>query len=127
MSGDPARDYDVLGADFSWKLRGVDLRGEYVRSKVGDATGSIAESGAKWRSWYSQASYRIPSTRLEGVVRYTDFDSPHGSEDQRQWALGMNYLFASNVMAKLAYEINDGQDGSPSDDNSILAQLAYGF
>lgn len=127
VSGDVARDYDVLGTDFSWKLRGIDLRGEYVRSKLGDAAGSVAESGAEWRSWYTQASYQIPSTKLEGVVRYTDFDSPHGSEDQRQWALGANYLFAPNAIFKLGYEFNDGQEGAESNEDSVLAQLAYGF
>jgi hypothetical protein len=56
VRGDPARDYDVFDVDFAWKLRGVDLRGEYVRSSVGDASNSIAEEGGDWRSWYGQRS-----------------------------------------------------------------------
>lgn len=127
VTDDPSRDYDVLDADFSWRIWGGELRGEYVRSKIGDAPGSIAENGAKWRSWYTQGSYPFPSTKLEGVVRYTNFDSPHNTVDQRQWALGLNYLFASNAMFKLSYEFNNGQSGAQSDDDSILAQLAYGF
>lgn len=69
----------------------------------------------------------ITSTRLEGVLRYTDLDSPHASEDQRQWAFGLNYVFAPNAILKFAYEINDGEADAPSDENSALAQFAYGF
>lgn len=129
ISGEPSRDYDVIGGDFAWQWRKLSLRGEYVRSKVGadDSGGPTASAGAKWETWYTQAAYRFLPTKLEGVVRYTDFDSPHAAEDQKQWALGVNYLFASNVIAKIAYEFNDGQVGASSDADSFLAQIAYGF
>lgn len=129
ISGEPSRDYDVVGGDFAWQWRNLNLRGEYVQSKVGDdSSGSAtASGGAKWETWYTQASYKFLPTKFEGVMRYTDFDSPHAAQDQKQWALGVNYLFASNVIGKLAYEFNDGQAGAPADNNSFLAQIAYGF
>lgn len=123
---DPARDYDVAGADFAWKWRNLDLRGEYVQSKIGNAAASIAPDGAKWKTWYTQAAYKF-LPKVEGVVRYTDFSSPDVAMAKKQWAIGANYLFASNVIAKVAYEFNDGQAGTVADDNSFLAQLAYGF
>ncbi|MHB1094526.1 hypothetical protein [Thiobacillus sp.] len=128
VSGEQSRDYDVFGGDFAWKWRNLDLRGEYVQTKVGsdNSGGLTASNGAKWKTWYTQAAYKF-LPKVEGVVRYTNFDSPHAAEDQKQWALGVNYLYASNIIAKLAYEFNDGQAGKVADDNSILAQLAYGF
>lgn len=123
-----ARDYDVFGADFSWGLSNFRLRGEYVRSKIGKATtGVTASSGATWKSWYTQTSYLLPQTKWELVLRYTDFDSPHSSQDQQQWAFGLNYLFTSNVIGKFGYELNDGLSGSPASDDRFLIQFAYGF
>lgn len=124
---EPARDYDVAGADFTWQWRSLDVRGEYVQSKIGDQASSVAPDGATWKTWYTQAAYKFLPTKFEGVLRYSDFDSPDAAMDQKQWVLGVNYLFAPNVIAKLAYEFNDGLTGAPTDDDGILAQLAYGF
>ncbi|WJW74275.1 porin [Thiohalobacter sp. IOR34] len=127
LGSEPARDYDVVGADFWWRWQGLETRAEYVRSKIGSAAGSVAPDGATWKSWYAQAAYRFAPTQWEAVLRYTDFDSPHAVEDKKQWAMGVNYLFASNVVGKLAYESNDGQSGSTADDDRWLVQLGYGF
>ena len=128
LGDEQARSYDVIGADFNWHWRDLILRGEFVRSKIGSAsTGVTASSGATWQTWYTQASYQFKPTKWEAVLRYTDFDTPHASEDQKQWALGANYLFASNVVAKVAYEFNDGQSGADADNDRLLLQMAYGF
>lgn len=128
FSNEPSRSYDVIGADFAWALNNLAMRGEYVRTKIGaDNVGLTASPGAVWKSWYLQGSYVIPETKWETALRYTDFDSPHASQDQKQWAVGLNYLFASSVLAKLSYEFNDGLTDSPSDLNRWMFQLAYGF
>jgi len=127
--GDEAgRNYDVLGFDFNWQYNQLNVRGEYVKSTVGAATtGVSASEGENWKTWFTQASYRFSPSKFEGVVRYTNYDSPNPQIDQKQWALGLNYLMASNVIAKIAYESNDGANGSSADANRILLQLAYGF
>lgn len=128
LHDEEARDYDVFGVDFVYGLGNFQLRGEYVKSKVGAAEhGVTASEGATWESWYTQAAYLIPRTSIEPVIRYTDFNSPHASQDQTQWGLGLNYLISSNVIAKVTYELNDGQPGSIADINRWLIQLAYGF
>jgi hypothetical protein len=128
LSLEGARDYDVIGADFNWLLGSFQLRGEYVETKVGSATeGTAASTGAVWETWYTQGSYRVKNTKLELVTRYTDFDSPHNSQDQSQWALGTNYLFTNNFIGKFSYEFNDGESGNLSDDDRFLLQMAYGF
>lgn len=125
--GDAARDYTVLGADFAYQRKQLDLRGEYIQQKVGDASASVAPRGGTWKTWYVQAAYRLLPTKWEGVLRYGDFDSPHDVQDQQQWGVGMNYLFGPNLIAKIGYEFNQGQSGTVADDNRLLLQLSYGF
>ena len=128
IGGETARDYDVIGADFSWTRKDLSIRGEYVQSKIGEiATGPTASEGGEWTSWYTQAAWRFPLTKFEAVLRYTDFDSPHASHDQQQWALGLNYLITNNFIAKSAYEFNDGIEGSIANSDRLMLQLAYGF
>jgi hypothetical protein len=123
-----ARDYDVIGADFNWQYRAFNLRGEYVETEVGATnSGTAASESATWEAWYTQGSYRLNQSKWELVTRYTDFDSPHSSQDQEQWAMGINYLLTSSFIGKLSYEFNDGQTGSDADQNRVLFQMAYGF
>jgi hypothetical protein len=124
---DATRDYDVYGVDFNYKWNNVRLLSEYIKQKVGSASNSVAPDAVSWEAWYAQASYRFMPTGWEGVIRYGDYDSPHDSQDQTQWAMGINYLFSSNTMAKFAYNFNDGISGSSADDNTFQAQLSYGF
>jgi hypothetical protein len=124
---DVDRDYSALGADFAWKWNNLGLRGEYIKQKVDANASSIDPSAYTWEAWYAQAAYRFEPTNWEGVVRFTDFDSPHADDDQKQWALGINYLFAPNAIAKLGYNFNDGESGEPTDDDRFQVQFAYGF
>lgn len=128
LSDEPTRDYDVYGFDLAWQYRGFDVRGEYVKTKVGSAAGGTTPSpGADWETWYAQVAYQFAPTKLQGVIRYADFSSAHDSESQKQWGIGINYLLAGNVITKLMYEFNDGENGEENDDNRLLIQLAYGF
>lgn len=128
LVGEQARDYDVIGADFSWNYHLFNLRGEFIQTEIGAAnTGTTASEAATWETWYAQAAYRLGLTKWELVARYADFDSPHNSEDQQQWAFGINYLFASNVVGKIGYELNDGSEDSDADDDRVLLQFSYGF
>ena len=124
---DANRDYDALGADLAWKWRNLGLRSEYIKQKVSSESTSASPGSAVWKAWYAQAAYRFIPTNWEGVLRYGDYDSPHNSVDQKQWALGVNYLFAPNAMAKLGYNFNDGKAGSVADDDRFQLQFAYGF
>jgi hypothetical protein len=121
------RDYDVLGFDLFYRWKNLDLRGEYIKQKVGALATSVAPEGQKWEAWYTQASYKLLPTKYELVARYSDFNSNHGDQAQEQWALGINYLFANQGMAKFSYEFNDGLTGEATDDNKFLVQLSYGF
>lgn len=119
------RDYDVTGADFSWQVAGLDLRGEYAKTKLGEDTVSmVSPEEMVWKAWYTQGAWRIPGTNWEPVLRYGRYEPPTGVET-KQWTPGINYLFASHVIAKLAYEFNKTE--GVQDDDRLLLQLAYGF
>ncbi len=122
-----ARDYRAQGADFAWQWRNLGLRAEYARQRIADEATSVAPLGGTWKAHYLQGSYRLAPTKWEGVARYGKFRTPHADQNQEQWALGVNYLFAPNVIAKAAYEWNDGLAGTVTDDNRLLLQLSYGF
>lgn len=121
------RDYRAQGADLAYKWRNLGLRAEYARQRVGDEATSVAPEGGAWKAYYLQGSYRLAPTKWEGVARYGKYRTPHADQHQEQWALGVNYLFAPNVIAKVAYELNDGLAGTPTDDDRLLLQLSYGF
>lgn len=124
---EPARDYGALGADLVYRWKDLEGRGELIRQKVDDAPGSLAEEGGTWRAWYLQLAYRLGSRPWEGIVRYSDFNSPHPEQRQDQWMIGFEYLIASNAMVKLGYEFNDGLSQTETDANRWLLQLAYGY
>jgi hypothetical protein len=123
---EPTRDYNVYGADLFARWKNLDIRGEYIYQEVDDQVNSIAPDRQRWSAWYSEASYLFPFN-FEGIVRYSDYDSTHASQEQEQFAIGLNYIFAATAIAKLAYEFNDGLEGTPVDDDAFYLQLTYGF
>lgn len=127
LEAEPARDYDVTGADFSWRSTDYDVRGEYVKTEVAEATSSNAIEAAEWATWYLQLAYRLFNGDYEAVVRVGDFDSPHASADQEQVSLGFNRLFSNNFIGKIAYESNDNPNAGLEADDRWLVQLSYGF
>lgn len=128
FEGDPKRDYDVLGFDASYQWNNLDLRGEYVKQEVETLETSVAPEGGEWETWYIQSAYKFGTqAKWEGVLRYTDYNSPHADESQEQWALGVNYLIAPSALVKFGYESNSGLDGEITDDDRWLLQLAYGY
>ena len=127
ISGDPTRDYTVFGYDASYQIGNFDLRGEFISQEVDEQAASIAPEGGKWETWYVQGSYKFADAKWEGVLRYTDFKSPHADDSQEQFAAGLNYLITPSAMLKFAYESNDGLAGEVTDDDRVLVQIAYGY
>lgn len=128
IEGEPDRDYTVLGADVVYQWKGLELRGEYIEQSVdSDSASEDVPGELEWQAWYTQAAYRLPGTNWEGVFRYGDLDTPNDDDNRSQWAVGVNYLFASNVQVKAAFESDDFDSGDREDDERVLLQMAYGF
>lgn len=124
---EPSRRYRVDGIDAAWRpTRALELRGEWIRQRVGEAPGSVVADQATWRAWYVQGAYRFGSERWETVLRYGDSLSPHGESTFKQTAVGLNYLLRPNAQLKLSREFNDSEDAEANADR-LLLQLAYGF
>lgn len=126
-ANDPARDYDATGADFAWRPGNFEIRGEYIKQKIGEQPASTAPEGGEWEAWYTQIAYRFYPTGWEPVIRYGEYDTPHPSEDNNQLAAGINYWFAANVVTKLDYLSNDNPNTGFENNNAVMLQLAYGF
>ncbi|GIT99858.1 hypothetical protein TSL6_03650 [Sulfurovum sp. TSL6] len=122
------RDYDVFGTDLMYNIDALNLKAEYIQQKIGENALSTLEGGT-WKAWYAQAAYQFSSVKLEPVVRYSDYDNPE--TNRNQWAVGLNYLFANNLIAKVAYEFNEDEDDTAIDSHAnndrFLVQFAIGF
>lgn len=127
IDGDATRDYDVLGFDASYQWKNFDFRGEYIEQKVADAAASVAPEGGTWETWYVQSAYKFGQAKWEGVIRFTDYTSPHPDRSQEQWAVGVNYLLTPSALLKIGYEFNDGLAGEVTDDDRWIVQMAYGY
>jgi len=124
---EPSRQYRVDGFDFAWRAtKALDLRGEWIRQRVGEASASMLPESARWRAWYVQGAYRFGADRWEAVLRRGDSVSPHAEATFKQTALGLNYLIRSRAMIKLTREFNDSAYAGANADR-LLLQLAYGF
>jgi len=123
------RSYNVVGFDMAWRVAGYNIKAEYISQTIGDDTSSAAVTGGKWTAWYAQAAYKIEGTNWELVGRLSSYNTPDDAKDKNQTALGLNYIFASNVVTKLNYEINKNPNAGQTtgNDNRLLVQLAYGF
>ncbi|NQV30067.1 MAG: porin [Candidatus Marinimicrobia bacterium] len=107
-------DYGVLGFDSNWRpafMKNLELRAEYIGKTAGDDSFS---------TYYVQSAYLLPHN-FEAVLRYGQMDK-NGDQEQ-QSAVGLNYLFSANIIAKLAYEST--KDETTVD--RVVVQLAYGF
>lgn len=127
--GEPDRDYSVIGADavYHWKQL-LELRGEYIRQHVDANSESVLHPGSlNFKAAYLQAAYQLPDTKWEGILRWGTIDTPNEDQKQDQWTVGVDYLFAPNVIAKLAYEFNQFDLAGKPDDNTLMMQLAFGF
>jgi hypothetical protein len=125
---DILRNYDVFGTDMMWNIDSFSIKAEYIQQKIGESARSALEGGT-WKAWYTQVSYQFDSVKLEPVLRYSDYSNPEINKNQV--ALGLNYLFSNNLIAKLAYEINTDKDNtvldSSANNDRFLAQFAFGF
>lgn len=139
-SGGPATEvadgYQLVGTDFAYTAGPWDIRGEYLGSTLESYVGQV-EDGANneaipetdWTAWYLQAARQFG--KWEPVVRYGEFEGDGFAEfeegNEQRLSVGLNYLLAANVIAKVAWEDRDFDDPDTEDYQEYQFQLAYGF
>ncbi|MBX3646356.1 MAG: hypothetical protein KF766_01655 [Rhodocyclaceae bacterium] len=126
-AGEAKRYYYVAGADFGYKWKSLDLRGEYIQQRVGSLAASVAPLGKTWKAGYVQVAYRLPSTKWEPVLRFGKYTSPDATQSLKQSVVGLDYWFEPNIVGKVAYEFNRGVAGTTNDANRLQLQFGYGF
>ncbi len=120
----------------------MEIRAEWALSDVDNVT--YDPSGAagfgpldfdnRRNGGYVQVAYRLPGTNSmlspwEGVVRYDTLKQPSGSPepfDEDRVAFGVNYWLGPASVVKLAYQIDNKDDGE-EDRNALFLQLVFGF
>jgi hypothetical protein len=140
-------DFTLWGVDAAYTRGAFDARVEYLDAEV-DSFFSQREAGeptelipsTDFEAWYAQVAYRLsgltkmPYVRnLEPVVRYGEVDAEgfehfveHTVPEDR-FTVGLNYLFAPSLIAKLAVSWRDFEDPDSEDATEVRGQLAYGF
>lgn len=126
-SYDASRDYNVVGTDFTWRPGRWDVRGEFIQQEYAAQSSSVSPESGKWGAWYVQTAYRFSETNWEAVVRIGEYDTPTNAKDVEQITVGANYLFATNLVGKVSYELNDNPNAGLTAANRLLLQLSYGF
>ena len=132
--------------DFDWLKGGIDLRGEWVWSRVNrltyDPTGTLGFGPVTFNNrrngGYVQLAYRpyklkVPIIeKLEAVGRYDKIDAPSlapGAFDEERWSLGLNYWLGQSTVIKAAYEFGhrDSSENGHENVGDFLLQAAMGF
>ncbi len=145
-SGTPFSDVGAFlwGVDLNYVkdlefLKGtVDVKAEYINSKVDDATYGTLTFNNKREGGYFQLAYR-PSKlgdiikNFEIVSRYSWLDNPFGppdSHDERNWTFGLNYWLSASAVIKAAYQFGKKrheEDGEKENTHAFLIQFSLGF
>jgi len=125
LGPEPSRSYGVDGFDAAWRpTKSLDLRGEWIRQRVGEAPTSMVADKGLWRAWFLQGAYRFGSEKWEAVLRHGDSVSTHAEATLKQTAIGINYLGLHHAVIKLDWEFNDSADAGANADR-LLLQFAY--
>lgn len=132
--------------DIDWLKGGIDLRGEWVWSRVSrltyDPDGTLGFGPVTFDNrrtgGYAQLAYRpykvkLPVIdKLEAVVRFDTLNLPAGAAentDEERWTFGLNYWLGQSTVLKAAFEF--GHRDSPGtrreDIDGFLLQAAMGF
>jgi hypothetical protein len=146
-------DADVLlqGVDMSymrdveWLKGGIDLRAEWVWSRVSrltyDPDGALGFGPLTFNNrrdgGYAQLAYRpykvkLPVIdKLEAVVRFDNLNQPPGAPetfDEERWTIGLNYWLGQSTVIKAAFQFGhrDREEGRENVE-SFLLQAAMGF
>ena len=137
--------YNLGGADFAYTSGPLEIRGEYLHSRLGDISTALTPADAlptdipstTWSNWYIQGSYRFSGftddpvySKFEPVVRYSNFKvkgyDDWGGGQEKRLSVGLDYWFGPSVVTKVAYE-HRKLLASDVTVNAGIFQFVYGF
>lgn len=127
--------------DVTWLKGLINFRAQWVWSHIGrfvyDPTGALGFGPVAFSTnpngGYVQLAYRPTGfgkilKNFEPVVRYDRFNQLHTPVgfDEERWSFGLDYWITSSSVLKLAYEVDDKNNGA-RDQNAFMVQVAIGF
>lgn len=106
-------DIDFLGADIQFKRGNLEVRGEYIFSRVEQK--EIDGGDYHRNGYYLQSSYKYPFNLdylryLEGAIRFDSVDPNRNitdGEEADRVAIGVNYYLNEHIEFKFEYEIEN--------------------
>lgn len=104
---------DVFGLGFNYTYQGFHLMGEY-----NDANLDQNNVETDVTEWFMHASYIIPETDLQLVLRYDKYDVDTANvnvTDTHITTAGFNWDFEKNARVQLMHEFVDGSDTDNTD------------
>jgi hypothetical protein len=128
-AGSPNLDFSLIGVDVNFRMKGLDLRGEWVTRRIDLAPTTDRDSF----SYYIQIAYKQGFGRaglnyIEPVARY-DFLEPDqdAANDQRQRiSLGINYSPYPHFKFGAEWQMNN-EEGPEQEDDGFLLQAVVDF
>ena len=143
-ANDSDLDLTFFGLDFTTRLKGWELRTEWVQAVIEEeifsqpgelaGTNDLGTNDLEQAGWYAQLAYsflwnRDLAPELRWVTRYGEVDldrSATGNDNRRLWTLGLNLLILDHLRAKAEYQIVS-EDGPSRDDDVFRLQLVLDF
>lgn len=119
-----------LGGDLGYRLKDINLQGEFVLSKVEDAAG-----GFHRRGFYLEGSWKILEDKahlkyLEAALRYDQIDTndlTDNNSDQSRWVLGFNIAPYDHFIFKLNFVTVRESHGVPLKNDGVLGMVVLDF
>jgi len=124
-TGTATPDIDIFGLGLNYTYAGFHLFGEY---NMADMDTAAAKNEAD--EWYLNASYKIPETDLQLVLRYDALETETNNAttlDQDEITVGMNWDFEKNARLQMMYTINDYNTVGVDEPNQFDMLLSVRF
>jgi phosphate-selective porin OprO/OprP len=124
-TGTGERDIERFGAEFAFKLKGLNMTGEYFTETSDPVVGANADTDG----WYYQLGYLFPNKKVELAGRYAlvspDIAGP--SRDQTETGVAASWYFDKHIHKLQADYRRLEDDFRNSEDNELRVQLQLVF
>lgn len=137
----------MLGVDARYKLGGLELRGEYIHSFIGNTAeynaigGKKNDLGSQMNGFYLEAAYNLLHNRFDGskrlvpFVRYENYNTHHKTVNMEpnkalhkvEWIAGIGFQPANGIVFKVDYQRKTSQLAGGETENWLNCGIGFSF
>lgn len=137
----------MLGMDARYKVNGLELRGEYIHSFIGNTEqynaigGNQGDLGSEMSGFYLEAAYNLLHNRFDGnkrlvpFVRYENYNthqntvgmSANKAFHKEEWIVGLGFQPANGVVFKIDYQHKSSQLPHGEAENWLNCGIGFSF